>query len=266
MSFYGNVYYLAEQAFAKYAFRNSGYSDIIFPAPGQEVNRVIDASDSNQGLSIDTGNRWIVLTNPKEPYGDSNGYRMWHNSPDTNNLSIVDCVSVSDTLPPEVSQSDVIPITFEQYIKTAVVAYDEAGHVSVPQGITYYQMPTDPTEWLKDRMNDIDGLDNNPDTSSLKYQLTTRMNDIDGLDNNPDTSSLKYQLFNRMESIDGPDKTSLKNVLLEEIGTIQNSVETINELAGFVRDGWKGEFGNELSLMDRMKSLENRVVILEGRI
>lgn len=243
MSFYGNVYYLAEQAFAKYAFRNSGYGDIIFPAPGQEVNRVIDASDSNQGLSIDTGNRWIVLTNPKEPYGESNGYRMWHNSPDTNNLSIVDCVSVSDTLPPEVSQSDVIPIAFEQYIKTAVVSYDEAGHVSVPQGITYYQMPVDPTEWLKDRMNDIDGLDNDPDTSSLKYQL-----------------------FNRMESIDGPDKTSLKNVLLEEIGTIQDSVDTINELAGFVRDGWQGDFGNELSLMDRMKSLENRVVILEGRI
>lgn len=254
MSFYGNVYYLAEQAFAKYAFRNSGIENIIFPNPDKIMDeRLIDASDSNQGLSIDTGNRWIALTS--SPEENANGYTMWHNSPDTEDLTGLECFSITDKkdISPEVKEEDITQIKFSDYIKIPFIHYDTAGHVSTVQGASYYKMPEDPTEDLLGRMNDIDGRDNDPVGSNcLSAQLNYRMNLIDGEDEKNDTISLKYQLGQRMNEVEKKAQDSV-----QEVQAIANSfneyIDRINELYKWV---YTGEPGVYSGLLTRVTNLE----------
>ena len=250
MSFYGNVYYLAEQAFAKYAFRNNGIDDIVFPDSDKIMNeRLVDASDSNQGLSIDTGNRWIALTS--SPEENANGYTMWHNKPDTENLTGLECFSIVEKrdISPETKDEDIIQVKFSDYLKIPYIHYDTAGHVSTVQGASYYKMPEDPTKDLLGRMNDIDGKDNDPDTTSLKHNLETRMNLIDGADNTPAGSDcLIADLRNDVNRVtDLNDPTSLASQFQDTMNTFKREyLPLINQINTTVNGG-DHEAGNGLS-------------------
>lgn len=112
-------------------------------------------------------------------------------------------------------------------------------------------MPENPAEDFIGRMNDIDGKDNKPDTSSLKYQLLKRMNDIDGKDNGSnDTSSLKYEIMSTL--------AEKERVIDEKVSALSDMESNVNKLYKVVVTGDTEE--------NLYSSLVSRVSILEQAV
>jgi hypothetical protein len=99
-----------------------------------------------------------------------------------------------DKNPPEGAILPESVLDFDDVLKIAVVNYDAAGHITETKSSTYYQLPPNPVRPLEIRMNNIDGLDGEPEgKGSLQKQLRDEMNDnlvtIQGIEASINTTS-----------------------------------------------------------------------------
>ena len=164
MSFYGNSYQYLAETFACIIMKNAGIDISDFPDfttdlehASDKTNDVrIEASEVEQGLLINSGNRWITLkpiydkVNKNTPYG----LEVWHEAPAQDGTLIAPVPEVPDSVSPETKESATL-MDFDKCIKIPLVVYDQAGHSVVKSEATYFKMPVDPTGEIRKEVNDF---------------------------------------------------------------------------------------------------------------
>ena len=164
MSFYGNSYQYLAETFACIIMKNAGIDISDFPDfttdlehASDKTNDVrIEASEVEQGLLINSGNRWITLkpiydkVNKNTPYG----LEIWHEAPAQDGTLIAPVPEVPDSVSPETKESATL-MDFDKCIKIPLVVYDQAGHAVVKSEATYFKMPVDPTGEIRKEVNEF---------------------------------------------------------------------------------------------------------------
>lgn len=236
MSFYGNSYTYLADTFARIVMFNVSDPEekLSFPTVLNTNPINIDAKTKDTSIEISSGNQWIGLQPKPENAGsdiDAIGFKIFHGQPNSQSDTFIEPFGVVKNEPEEIDDI-AIKLNFDQYLQVPDVYYDEAGHISKTGQVTFYKMPGNPNSEVLGRMNEIDGKDNNPDKSSLKYELESRMNSIDG------TNGLIDQLeqsVNEVTSMEDPN--SLAYRLSEAVNKFDNMAAKVDALWKYVVDG-----------------------------
>lgn len=261
MSFYGNSYFYTAETFARVILNNLGLGNATTaPENGFDKDNTyfLDASKRAAGLTIAAGNQWIAL----EPDVENNRFALWHNAPTLEGDQVAVIADMQKNDPTIPGGENAKKLGFEDYIKIPVFYYDAAGHVSTSGQMIYFQLPESPIKELdeiKDRMNDIDGKDKEPEGGSLKTKLEKAISDYEDAKIKIQTavdaaSTAKTQADNAKTAADNAQTSA---------NTAKESASAANESATKAKDSAASanEAANEA--LRELLSLEKRVYALE---
>lgn len=232
MSFYGNRLYQLTNAFGKIFVKNSGKNKTDFP----ETSNPIDDKDAAFAVgleatySFDTGNKWIGLSKD-----DANGICFISHSPiDTNDKS-----NDIATLAAAGENASATQLLAGGYIAVPHIAYDDAGHVTGTDEVSYFRLPLNPT-----------GMD----LDALKARMDT-------IETNDDTQDKALtSLDNRCDSLE-----TTAGIVGTRVGF--SSKKTLTGALGDM-DGWQSTVGltDNATVSQGIVDLHNRVADLESTV
>lgn len=135
MSFYGNILYELTNAFSRVLIQNNGTDKKDFITPSTESVE-IPAIGLGGKLELDTGNKWISIQgNPEE-----HSCTIYHAAKDASDIT-----NQMSTIAKTENNTGAIELAPGDYLKGAVMYYDEAGHVTSADAV-YYRLPISETE------------------------------------------------------------------------------------------------------------------------
>ena len=235
MGFYGNSYHYTAESFARVVLKNSGIKkyittpndDFKFLKEGEVIR--LDAQQRDSGLGIQSGNHWIKLA------CNNDSFQVWHDKPGEIDKTVF--LMTKDKNPPEGAILPESVLDFDDVLKIAVVNYDAAGHITETKSSTYYQLPPNPVRPLEIRMNNIDGLDGEPEgKGSLQKQLRDEMSanlvTIQGIEASINTTSaLLNSKLSSLETAVANAATALQKAQLAETNSslAVNTFQTLND-------------------------------------
>lgn len=227
MSFYGSMSSQLSNAFSRLLLRNNGKNNLDFVQEDID-DKILDAVDSSASVTLDSGNRWIQIQ------GGDDGCKIWHNAPDSENLTIVSGFIKSDEPP---TPTHVTQLNSGDCLQVPVLQYDAAGHISPNGQAVYYKLPVIAIE------SDITDLKNQvADTNNTVLQQNSKIQTIDGK-----TTSISQSL----------------ETLKKEIGTTSGVTGgTIPDLSSAIGKVYnlKGKFGSDgdyLTVVDTLLLLKS---------
>lgn len=152
MSFYGNILYELTNAFSRVLIQNNGKGKKDFITPSTESVE-IPAIGLGGKLELDTGNKWISIK------GDPEGHSctIYHAAKDASDIT-----NQMATMTKTENSAGAIELAPGDYLKGAVMYYDNAGHVTSTDTVCY-RLPISETEQdladLQTRMTTIEESD-----------------------------------------------------------------------------------------------------------
>lgn len=208
MSFYGNHYSYVAASIASIYLKKFNNTNPTLPNDYAFINeeKNLGALTENTVLNVAAGNDWIQLGVPKDTnkvgFCISHGPALREQEVAILPFNPTKEVLTSEDLLKENSESI---LQFGQKITIPLLDIDKAGHVIHDDNIdsVTYILPANPMESVLNRMQKIDGLDEDGkpienDKTSLSYILTSRM---DSIDNPTRTDSVVYILNDRMDEL-----------------------------------------------------------------
>lgn len=144
MSFYGNVTYYLSNAFGNMVYRNANSASkksngdsvpdgTASPSRTVAYEYTLSPRSRNDDMILETGNKWIVFGAGSQAL-QNNQISIYHQ---TRSSGTGGTVQTTVSAPPEDSEETYTPLAFSSIITFPNITFDEAGHITTVDTVTY---------------------------------------------------------------------------------------------------------------------------------
>lgn len=144
MSFYGNVTYYLSNAFGNMVYRNANSASkksngdsvpdgTASPSRTVAYEYTLSPRSRNDDMILETGNKWIVFGAGTQAL-QNNQIQIYHQ---TRTSGTGGTVQTSVSAPPQGSTETYTPLAFSSIVSFPKITFDEAGHITTVDTITY---------------------------------------------------------------------------------------------------------------------------------
>ena len=232
MSFYGQVIYELTNAFSDIVIRNSGKSNSNFNTNIQTETNVPAAGLENK-FYLDSGNKWVSLE------GNPNSYtcKIYHSQLDNKDKS--NTINTFSTIEEDAGAKQLEP---GQYFTIDKIHYDNAGHVTSSEPVSYQLPITDIEADISELNSRVETLET--DNTDNKTNIGTAQSDIANLKEGLDIANSEIV---RVEETITEDLSDLSKLVGPRMNFSLDSSDNLTKAFGNYND-FKAATGNATSI------------------